>query len=76
MWHAWYSAEAVAVGCPTAFYRREDGSEVEVSVIYVEKASGDEAFKWPDKVYLGVVMEFLRKGREKTFGEKQMLMNN
>ncbi len=72
MWHAWYSQSAVDIGDSTAFYRREDGSEVEVSAVFREKASGDEAFKWPDKVYLGVVAEFSRKGREQ---ENERLRN-
>ena len=59
-YHAWYSETAVIRGVGTTFWRREDGSEVEVTNVHLDK-NGFYGFE--DKQYLGEVVEFVRSGR-------------
>lgn len=72
--HAWYSPEAAALGYGTTFYKREDGTEVEVTCV------GEEAdlewYKWPDKQYLGLVVRYSRPGQRPLWLEESLSMGD
>lgn len=56
-----YSAKAVANGCGTFWYKRPDGSEVEVTSVESDPKCAE--YKWPGKKLVGEVAGFLRNGR-------------
>lgn len=45
----------------TVIYKGVNGSEVSVTAVYSDKESPD--YKWPDKVLIGEVTQFVRQGR-------------
>lgn len=58
----WYSAQGAALD-GTFIYAKDDGEEVEVSAVYSVKENGKINYRCPDKVCLGPVSHFLRRGR-------------
>jgi hypothetical protein len=60
-WHAWFSEEAANM-CGSYIYADAEGNEVEVTACTVTR-NGD-SYGWPDKVYLGTVVRYVKQGRE------------
>lgn len=56
--YGFYSERAAAVR-GTLVYSTPDGREVEVTGVVTSL----DAYEWPDKVYVGQVVEFVRRGR-------------
>lgn len=56
-----YSAEAAAMCHMTYIWQRPDGTEVEVTAVYIRP--NDPAVLWPDAVWLGEVLTYLRPGQ-------------
>ena len=56
----WYSARAVEF-CGSFFYQDLDGKEVEVTTV-TDIGSGEDWYKWEDKVFVGIVTKFIREG--------------
>lgn len=55
---AWYSQRSVDHDLGSSIYVTAEGVEVEVTCV------GDGAsYLWPDKVYVGVVVAFVRQGK-------------
>jgi hypothetical protein len=64
--YGWYSAEA-AKSCGTVIYRTVDGSELEVTTVTDGPKHNS---KWEDIKLAGMVVKYLRQGRD---GEFEML---
>jgi hypothetical protein len=58
--YGFYSSKAVANDCPTVFYSTPEGKEVEVTNVSNDRLG--EGYLWDDKVCLGEVKDYLRKG--------------
>lgn len=58
-YHAFYSAKQAAYA-KTNYYRKSDGSEVEVTEVFQEYPSSPS---FPDAHYLGEVIEWVRHGK-------------
>lgn len=54
--NSWYSESAVAYGCGSSIYAREDGTEVEVTAVNTSA----ESYQWPDKEPRGEVVRYVR----------------
>lgn len=72
IFQAWYSRQHVSYGGSTCFYKREDGTEVEVTC--VTRLGNSDTYKWPDKEYLGLVVEYSRIGRRSPQFEESLSM--
>ena len=58
---AFYS-EAAALLYGTVFYETPEGKEVEVT--WVQRILHDDnSYQWPDKIVVGLVTKYARKGR-------------
>jgi len=64
--HGYYSVKAAEV-CYTCIYETETGEEIEITAVYNSKEEADDNYLWDDKVYVGVVAKFLRKGTKRPF---------
>lgn len=65
--HGWFSQMAVDAGCGSAIYIREDGSEVEVTVVDRDAAACAAVYHWPDKEYRGEVVRWVRTARRSVY---------
>ena len=63
--YGWFSAKAKNDGVKTVFWKRPDGSEVEVTDVTRTKKKHS---KWPDAKCVGEVTEFACAGQE-AFGK-------
>jgi hypothetical protein len=54
----WYSNQAIANGCGSSFWRKPDGTVVEVTGVGSETCP----YEWADRVCLGEVTEWVRTG--------------
>jgi hypothetical protein len=57
--HAWFSKQAAKLS-GSVTYSTEDGKEVETTAVYESIEQGNNNYHWDDKIYVGVVKEFLR----------------
>jgi hypothetical protein len=63
MMYGFYSQTSVDLGHGTTFWTKEDGTEIEVSIVYNSEQQGRENYKWPDAEYLGPVVAWKRNGK-------------
>ncbi len=61
-YHCWYSHKHAAVA-GSVIYRREDGTDVEVTAIGSVDNQNSEFYKWPDKEYRGIVTTYVGPGQ-------------
>lgn len=57
--YAWYSPRTAKL-YGSVIYARADGTEVEVTIVCDSNVSNDG---WTDKIYVGEVTRYLRKGQ-------------
>lgn len=58
--YGFYSAKAVRARCSTSFYSTPDGREVEVTCVCRDEPG--VGYVWDDKIFLGEVVNWLRRG--------------
>lgn len=61
----YYSADAVAAGIGTCWYRTTEGKEVEITIVIDHAIDPRSSFGWPDAVKVGeapLVGYFVREG--------------
>lgn len=56
--YGFFSQAAVDSGCGSAEYKTPDGKLVEVTCVSSKR--DDQDYRWPDKVFVGEVTEFVR----------------
>ncbi len=64
--YGFYSQEAAELG-GTIIYSTSNNKEVEVTALFDSKEIGETNYIWRDKIYVGVVNKYLRKGRDGKF---------
>ncbi len=73
-WHAYYSEQADQI-YGTCFWLNSNNKEVEITAVYKSKEEAEANYLWDDKVYLGEVVKYSRKGQKGKYAMRKMQNN-
>jgi hypothetical protein len=68
-WHAHYSEQAAEL-YGSSIYVDASGAEVELTCAARDRDWAEKEYLWTDKEYRGVVVDFVRRGREGKWSER------